>query len=415
MFFSCFSGSDFDVTQLKSAAVTGEDSKPWSNSFIRFSSVDETNVNFSSKRASVLRRASFTESSAYQVGWVLNSETDRCLCCQNKFSLLRRRHHCRMCGDIVCNDCSQFRAIVDGLGPFLQRICIECHEIQVQKAIREQIYEQKSGRSYYSEQIFPNLENREKENSSTSTDLPQEASTKREKTNTVNDSQNFLVPTSSGKENLVENKNVSEIQTIKDVPAQVNTNPPVLKPSLLQIEPETKQSIVEESEAKNQINTKTPIPFNQQVQPKNEEKVLVPKTSIQSQARENFLFKSVGNFENGEPTTLSNNFDESDDDEVYAELPMLDQSQLPTEEMILQQFPTIAQTTESDNLDEIVENVMEIVLEVISDITAVELFAMAEIELEEEVEKKKRNHKELNQFSFQNMMKDGMKSQQKWE
>ncbi|XP_071507987.1 rabenosyn-5-like [Diadema antillarum] len=42
------------------------------------------------------------------VPWVEDSDVPICLSCGNKFSLALRRHHCRLCGSIMCNKCSKF-------------------------------------------------------------------------------------------------------------------------------------------------------------------------------------------------------------------------------------------------------------------------------------------------------------------
>ncbi|XP_046371772.2 rabenosyn-5-like [Haliotis rufescens] len=42
------------------------------------------------------------------VPWIPDSEVPACLCCERSFSLRRRRHHCRICGGIMCEQCSQF-------------------------------------------------------------------------------------------------------------------------------------------------------------------------------------------------------------------------------------------------------------------------------------------------------------------
>ena len=54
--------------------------------------------------------------------WVPDSDVVGCMKCSNKFTLLRRRHHCRRCGGIFCYKCS--KAVVQG-----QRMCQTCRSV----------------------------------------------------------------------------------------------------------------------------------------------------------------------------------------------------------------------------------------------------------------------------------------------
>ncbi|KAG5358298.1 Zinc finger FYVE domain-containing protein 26 [Yarrowia sp. B02] len=38
--------------------------------------------------------------------WIPDDQASSCYCCQATFSLFNRRHHCRKCGNVVCNSCS---------------------------------------------------------------------------------------------------------------------------------------------------------------------------------------------------------------------------------------------------------------------------------------------------------------------
>lgn len=45
--------------------------------------------------------------------WVPDTSHDSCMQCDQKFSLLKRRHHCRCCGELLCASCCSFRAFLE--------------------------------------------------------------------------------------------------------------------------------------------------------------------------------------------------------------------------------------------------------------------------------------------------------------
>ena len=64
-------------------------------------------------------------SSAGNVVWQPDS-IGLCVLCGASFTLLRRRHHCRKCGRLVCHLCSKDRIRLPGSGKRRQRACIVC-------------------------------------------------------------------------------------------------------------------------------------------------------------------------------------------------------------------------------------------------------------------------------------------------
>lgn len=42
------------------------------------------------------------------VSWVNDSDVPFCPDCGNKFNIRNRRHHCRLCGSIMCRRCMEF-------------------------------------------------------------------------------------------------------------------------------------------------------------------------------------------------------------------------------------------------------------------------------------------------------------------
>lgn len=49
--------------------------------------------------------------------------------CGTKFNFYTRKHHCRACGFVVCNDCSPYRAVLPGVTSAV-RVCRHCYARQ---------------------------------------------------------------------------------------------------------------------------------------------------------------------------------------------------------------------------------------------------------------------------------------------
>ncbi len=64
--------------------------------------------------------------------WMPDKICKVCYNCEDPFTMYRRRHHCRICGQIFCDRCSS--EVIDGsniprLGPGLHRSCKMCHDL----------------------------------------------------------------------------------------------------------------------------------------------------------------------------------------------------------------------------------------------------------------------------------------------
>jgi hypothetical protein len=61
-------------------------------------------------------------------GWVEDDSVTGCMVCAAPFSLLRRRHHCRACGNVVCHSCSPNTAPIAELPDAGRlRVCTQCY------------------------------------------------------------------------------------------------------------------------------------------------------------------------------------------------------------------------------------------------------------------------------------------------
>ena len=59
--------------------------------------------------------------------WTPDQMTNECMVCSATFSFFRRKHHCRQCGQLICNNCSKWRKYDSpGGAANVQRICTGC-------------------------------------------------------------------------------------------------------------------------------------------------------------------------------------------------------------------------------------------------------------------------------------------------
>lgn len=64
--------------------------------------------------------------------WLKDDEVMQCKQCQREFSISRRKHHCRNCGDIFCNSCSSNELALPSY-PKPVRVCDVCHNLLLQR------------------------------------------------------------------------------------------------------------------------------------------------------------------------------------------------------------------------------------------------------------------------------------------
>eukprot|EP01031_Cornospumella_fuschlensis_P026062 gene26062-31469_t len=73
-----------------------------------------------------IRRIYFQSDDLNTVGWVINEDVRNCMECAAQFGVLKRQHHCRQCGNIICHKCCQIIKIaaLEALGSV--RVCLSC-------------------------------------------------------------------------------------------------------------------------------------------------------------------------------------------------------------------------------------------------------------------------------------------------
>uniref|UniRef100_A0A0A9ZF36 Zinc finger FYVE domain-containing protein 9 n=1 Tax=Lygus hesperus TaxID=30085 RepID=A0A0A9ZF36_LYGHE len=61
--------------------------------------------------------------------WVPDTDSDLCMQCQLKFTMIRRRHHCRACGLVLCSKCCCLKAPLEYMEFQEARVCQPCFTI----------------------------------------------------------------------------------------------------------------------------------------------------------------------------------------------------------------------------------------------------------------------------------------------
>lgn len=61
--------------------------------------------------------------------WVPDSDATTCMHCKkSQFSLINRKHHCRKCGMVVCNACSNQKWLLPQQSSHPLRVCLTCYQ-----------------------------------------------------------------------------------------------------------------------------------------------------------------------------------------------------------------------------------------------------------------------------------------------
>ncbi|XP_039141554.1 LOW QUALITY PROTEIN: uncharacterized protein LOC120278873 [Dioscorea cayenensis subsp. rotundata] len=60
--------------------------------------------------------------------WVVDAS--HCQGCASQFTFINRKHHCRRCGGLFCNSCTQQRMVLRGQGDSPVRICAPCKNLE---------------------------------------------------------------------------------------------------------------------------------------------------------------------------------------------------------------------------------------------------------------------------------------------
>jgi hypothetical protein len=84
------------------------------------------------RRSAHTTRGSSGRAESQGLGWRKDSDSNTCTGCKKEWDVfMRRRHHCRACGDLFCDECSSKRTELKGQNMRKPvRVCDECHQLE---------------------------------------------------------------------------------------------------------------------------------------------------------------------------------------------------------------------------------------------------------------------------------------------
>ena len=85
------------------------------NAFADFSMMSFTDMNQTPTAAPLYdnRFDSLADGDDCAIKWTPNEQSNECMICEKPFNqLIRRKHHCRSCGGLICGNCSKARIYV---------------------------------------------------------------------------------------------------------------------------------------------------------------------------------------------------------------------------------------------------------------------------------------------------------------
>ncbi|XP_054266029.1 RUN and FYVE domain-containing protein 2-like isoform X2 [Macrosteles quadrilineatus] len=89
-----------------------------------------TQLSQSKLQVSELREEACATRSVADASWTSDKEVTHCRACSKEFNLTRRKHHCRHCGNIFCNSCSDNSMPLPSSAKPV-RVCDECYVLLV--------------------------------------------------------------------------------------------------------------------------------------------------------------------------------------------------------------------------------------------------------------------------------------------
>ncbi|CAL8144786.1 unnamed protein product [Prunus armeniaca] len=76
--------------------------------------------------------------------WVVGAS--HCQGCTSRFTFINRKHHCRRCGGLFCNSCTQQKMFLRGQGDSPVHICEPCEKLEEAARFERHGHKTRAGR-----------------------------------------------------------------------------------------------------------------------------------------------------------------------------------------------------------------------------------------------------------------------------
>jgi FYVE/RhoGEF/PH domain-containing protein 5/6 len=96
-------------------------------SFLVYTNTPEEKQQWMDSFAQVCKENNISSATTTAPVWQSDKDSTHCPLCKEKFTIWFRRHHCRICGGLCCDNCSKHRVAVAGTSG-KQRACNSCHK-----------------------------------------------------------------------------------------------------------------------------------------------------------------------------------------------------------------------------------------------------------------------------------------------
>ncbi|KAH0785728.1 FYVE zinc finger family protein [Histomonas meleagridis] len=104
-------------------------------SFILYFQTKEERDSWHKELTDAISNAQINGKNVYEEApiWVPDIVSDICMRCGAQLGFFNRKHHCRVCGKIMCSECVSKRFVIKRISQMPSKVCFECYDKLVEK------------------------------------------------------------------------------------------------------------------------------------------------------------------------------------------------------------------------------------------------------------------------------------------